>query len=202
MPERRTPGFDLDDCSFGSCSLSLADFTHAIAHEPRARRLLRGATVVGGVSTPLGLWLMTTPDVALGLGVFVLGVACFAAHNAPDQAAARWFSKTPRDARSVRYTLNASGLIVVSDAARTVYPWQSLEGFHQAPDSFLVWVSSRSFLVLPKRAFEGQDLAKIAARFERELGAPPALPRFWSWLAAGIALTLGLLWLWNHLDPR
>ncbi len=202
MTELRRPGLDFDDCSFGSCTLSLADFSHAIQHEPLTRRLLRWGTAVGIVSTPLGVWLMTTPNFFPGLGAFVVGIGCFAAHGAPEQAAVRWFSRTPRKARSVRYTLNASGLIIVSDAARQVYPWHSLEGYHQAPDAFLVWVSSRSFLILPKRAFEAEELPKVAARLEREVGAPPQLPRYWSWLALGVGLTLGLLWLWNRLDPR
>jgi hypothetical protein len=196
------PGLDLSDHCFGSCELSLADFTHAIRHEPRTRLLLRCASALGAVTLPLGVWLMTTPRFGTGLAVFVLGIACFAAHNAPEQAAARWFSKTPRQARSVRYTLSSSGLIVVSDAARQAYPWRALEGYHQAPEVFLVWVSLRSFLIVPKRAFERQQLPQIAARFERELGAPPQLPRFWLWLGLAIALALALLVAWNRLDPR
>jgi hypothetical protein len=201
VPEPR-PGLDLEDHCFGSCDLSLADFTHAIRHEPRTRVLLRSANALGVVATPLGVWLMTTPRFGTGLAVFVLGIACFAAHNAPDQAAARWFSKTPRAARSVRYTLSGSGFIVVSDAARQAYPWRALWGYHQAPEAFLLWVSSRSFLIVPKRAFESQQLPRIAARLEREVGAPPELPRFWAWLGLALALGLALLWLWNQLDPR
>jgi len=202
VPEPRRPGLDLDDCCFGSCDLSLADFHHAIRHEPRTRQLLRWATRIGAVSTPLGIWLMTTSAFGTGLGVFVLGIACFAAHNAPEQAAARWFGKTPKPARSVRYTLNATGLIVVSDAAHQLYPWRSLEGYHQAPDAFLVWVSNRSFLVVPKRAFQPAELSRISARFEHEVGAPPSLPRFWTWLGLAVVLALALLAAWNHFDPR
>jgi hypothetical protein len=202
VTELRRPGLDLEDCCFGSCSLTLADFTNAIRHEPHTRQLLRWATRVGAVSLPLGVWLMTTPSFGVGLGAFVLGVGCFAAHNAPEQAAARWFAKTPREARSVRYTLSAAGLIVVSDAAHQSYAWRSLEGFHEAPEVFLVWVSSRSFLIVPKRAFAPAELPRIAARFAGEVGAPPALPPFWSWLALAVLLVLLSLVLWNHLAPR
>jgi hypothetical protein len=202
VTELRRPGLDLEDCSFGSCSLSLADFTHAIRYEPRTRQLLRWANLIGAVSLPLGVWLMTTPAFGMGLGAFVLGVACFAAHGAPEQAAARWFAKTPREARSVRYTLSAAGLIIVSDAARESHPFRSLEGFHEAPEAFLVWVSSRSFLIVPKRAFVPEELPRIAARFESEVGAPPALPPFWSWLALAVVLALLALVLWNHFAPR
>jgi hypothetical protein len=202
VPELRRPGLDLDDCCFGSCNLVLSDFSHAVRHEPRTQKLLRWATLLGAVATPLGIWLMTTRAFGAGLAVFLVGIACFAAHNAPDQAAARWFAKTPRQARSVRYTLNATGLIVVSDAARQAYSWRSLEGYHQAPEVFLLWVSSRSFLVVPKRAFEQQALPRIAERFERELGAPPELPRFWSWLALVVVAAVALLAVWNRLAPR
>ena len=202
VPEQRPPGLDLDDCAFGSCSLSLGDFTHAIRHEPRTRALLRWAMLVGSGGTLLGVWLMTTPHVAAGVGALVLGLSCFAAHNAPDHAAARWFQKTPREARSLRYTVNAQGLIVVSDLSQRAYPWRSLESYHQAPESFLLWVSHRSFLIVPKRAFGADDVPKIAARFEREVGPRPELPRFWSWLLLCAGLALSLLWLWNQLAPR
>lgn len=202
MTELRRPGLDLEDCCFGSCSLSLADFTHAIRHEPRTRELLRWATRVGAVSLPLGIWLMTRSAFAEGLGLFVLGVACFAAHDVPEQAGARWFSKTPSEARSVRYTLGAAGLIVVSDAAHQVHAWHHLEGYHEAPEVFLIWVSSRSFLVVPKRAFAREQLPRVVARLESELGAPPALPPFWGRLALAAALAGVCLVLWNYLAPR
>jgi hypothetical protein len=202
VSERRPSRFELADCAFGSCTLTLADFTHAIRNEPRTHTLLRWATAIGAAGTALGLWLMTTADVAVGVGALVLGLSCFAAHNAPDHAASRWFEKTPREARSLRYTINAEALIVVSDASRRAYPWRSLEGYHQAPESFLLWVNSRSFLILPKRAFAPDDQAKIAERFEREVGAPPALPRYWSWLLLAGTAAVALLWLWNRVSPR
>jgi hypothetical protein len=202
VSEQRTPRLDLDECSFGACTLTLGDFAHAIRHEPRTRSLLRWATVIGTVGTALGIWLMTTPDVATGVGALVLGLSCFAAHNAPDQAASRWFQKTPREARSLRYTVNPEALIVVSDVSRGVYQFRSLEGYFQAPESFLLWVNRRSFLILPKRAFKPEDVPRVAERFEREVGAPPELPRYWTWLLLSGGVALGLLWLWNRLSPR
>ena len=202
VPERRTPGRELDDCAFGECTLTLGDFAHAIRHEPRTRTLLRWATLIGAVGTALGIWLMTTADIATGVGSLVLGLSCFAAHNAPDQSASRWFQKTPREARSLRYTVNAEALIVVSDVSRGVYPFRSLEGYFQAPDSFLLWVDGRSFLIVPKRAFKPEDVPRLAARFEREVGAPPELSRYWTWLLISGGVGLGLLWLWNRLAPR
>ena len=91
---------------------------------------------------------------------------------------------------------------MVTGISQRSYPWRSLEGYHQAPDAFLVWVTSRSFLILPKRAFDTEELPKVAARLEHEVGAPPGLPRFWSWLLVAIALVGAGLWLWNRLDPR
>jgi hypothetical protein len=202
VSEPRTPRLDLDDCSFGVCTLTLGDFAHAIRHEPRTRTLLRWATLIGALGTALGIWLMTTPDVVPGVGALVVGLSCFAAHNAPDQAASRWFQKTPRAARSLRYTVNPDALIVVSDVSRGVYQFRSLEGYFQAPESFLLWVNSRSFLILPKRAFKPEDVPRVAERFEREVGAAPELPPYWTWLLLSGGLALGLLWLWNRLSPR
>jgi YcxB-like protein len=202
VPEPRRPSLDLDDCAFGSSVLTLADFSHAIRHEPRTRTLLRWATVIGVAGTALGIWLMTTPDVATGVGALVLGLSCFAAHNAPEHTASRWYQKTPPEARSLRYTVNDVELIVVSDASRRAFPWHTLDGYHEAPDAFLLWVSQRSFLILPKRAFKAEDVPMLAARFSCEVGPPPELPRYWSWLLISGALGLGLLWLWNRLAPR
>jgi hypothetical protein len=57
-------------------------------------------------------------------------------------------------------------------------------------------------LILPKRAFKPEDVPRVAARFEREVGAPPELPRYWSWLLLSGGAALALLWLWNRLSPR
>ncbi|HWO10760.1 MAG TPA: YcxB family protein [Polyangiaceae bacterium] len=199
-PERPAPS--LADCSFGCCNLVLADFVHAIRHEPRTRALLRWATLGGAVSTPLGIWLLTTPHVASGAVALALGVACFAAHNAPEHAAARWYRQTPPRARLMRYTLNADALIVASELSTRAYPWTSLLGHHQAPESFLVWVDARSFLIVPKRAFEAAELPRVATRLAREVGGPPPLSPLWARLLAGAAAVLALWWLWNWLAPR
>lgn len=157
---------------------------------------------MGALGTALGIWLITTRDVATGVGALVLGLSCFAAHNAPDQAASRWFQRTPREARSLRYTVNPDALIVVSDVSRGVYPFRSLEGYFHAPEAFLLWVNSRSFVIVPKRAFKPEDVPKVATRLEREVGAPPALPSYWMWLLLAAGLALALLGLWNRLAPR
>ena len=75
-------------------------------------------------------------------------------------------------------------------------------GQYQTSESFLVWIDARSFLILPKRAFEPQVLPRVAARLERELGGAPPLSGFWSLLLGCVALILGLLWLWNWAAPR
>jgi hypothetical protein len=202
VPEPRRPGLDLDDSAFGSHSLTLADFAHAIRNEPRTRTLLRWATAIGVAGTGLGIWLITTPDVVTGAGALVLGLSCFAAHNAPDHAAARWFRKTPPKARSLRYTVNAGELIVVSEASQHAYPWHAFEGYHEAPESFLLWINPSSFMIVPKRAFAPADVAKVKNRLAAEVGAPPELPRFWSWLLISGAAALAVLWIWNRLAPR
>lgn len=202
VPERPTPGFTLDGCSFGGCTLTLADFAHAIRHEPRTRALLRWANLIGAAGTALGIWLITTQDVGTGVGALVLGLSCFAAHNAPDHAASRWYRKTPREARSLRYTVNRDSLIVVSDVSKGVYEFRRLEGYFQTAEAFLLWVDRRSFLIVPKRAFKPEDVPRLAALFAREVGEPPTLPRYWTWLLLSGGAALALLWLWNRLSPR
>lgn len=202
MPFPARPGWDLSECLFGACRLELTDFTHAIRHEPRTQQLIQLATGIGAAACLAGMWVMTTPNYRSGVLLFGIGVVFFAAHNAPDHIAQRWFAKTPRGARDLRYTLNPQGLIVASELSQQSYAWPALQGYKQAPDSLLVWVSGQLFVIIPKRAFKPLELPRVIERFEREVGAPPVLPRFWSWLLLGIVLTLGGLWLWNWLAPR
>ncbi len=202
MSDPPRPGLNLDDCLFGSCTLTLTDFVHGVRYEPRTRRLIRMATGIGAVACVSGFLLMSSPQYPSGLLLLGLGVVCFAAHNAPEQVAQRWFAKTPGLARSLRYTLNPQGLIVSSELSQRLYAWPELYGFHQVPEALLVWVSGELFLIVPKRAFSERDLPKVIGQFETRVGAPPALPRFWSWLLLAVALAVVALSLWNRLDPR
>jgi hypothetical protein len=145
---------------------------------------------------------MTTPAYRTGWVALGLGMACFAAHNAPEVIAQRWFAKTPEHARSLKYTLNPQGLIVTSDVSQQFYCWLELYGFEAVPEALLVWVSPQLFLIVPKRAFRPEDLARVLEQFDEHVGAPPRLPRFWSWMLVAIALAMAGLMLWNWLDPR
>lgn len=175
---------------------------HAVKNEPRTAGLVKLATLLGALSCPAGLWLLSGSAQRSGWILLGFGMACFAAHGAPEQIAQRWFAKTPELARNPRYTLTPQGLIVVSELSRQQYAWPELYGFQLVPEALLVWVSARLFLIIPKRAFSTDDLPRVIEQLEREVGAPPPLPRFWSWLFLAIALTLLASWLWNRLDPR
>ncbi len=175
---------------------------HAVKNEPRTAGLVRLATLLGALSCPAGLWLLSSSGARSGWVLLGLGMSCFAAHGAPEHIAQRWFAKTPEQARKPQYTLNPQGLIVVSDLSRQVYGWPELYGFQVVPEALLVWVSARLFLIIPKRAFSAHDLPRVIEQLERQVGAPPPLPRFWTWLFLAVALiTLGL-WLWDRLSPR
>ncbi len=192
----------LDDAVFGECRLGLDDFAHAVRQEPRTRQLVQLATLLGALALPAGLWLLSrgrTRWGALGCGLGLLG---FAAYHLPDQIARRWFARTPPAARRVKYTLNAQGLIVTSELSRERHDFASLYGYQQVPESFLIWVSARLFVIVPKRAFAPEDLPRVSERLEQQLGAPPLLPPFWRWLALAALLGALLLGLWNRLAPR
>jgi predicted secreted protein len=204
MPTDPTPAtrWALDDAVFGECRLGLEDFSRALRQEPRTRQLVQLATVLGAVALPAGLWLLTSGRRRLGALGCGLGLLGFAAYHLPDQLARRWFAHTPPGARLVKYTLNAQGLIITSELSRELHEYQRLYGYQQVPDSFLIWVSAKLFVILPKRAFAAQDLPRISARLEQQLGAPPLLPRFWRWLLLATLLAALLLGLWNRLVPR
>jgi YcxB-like protein len=202
LPDRLRPGLDLDACIFGACRLTLQDFVHAVKNEPRTAGLVRLATLLGALACPIGLWLLSTSAYRSGWGLLAFGMSCFAAHGAPEHIAQRWFAKTPEQARNPRYTLTPQGLIVVSELSRQQYAWPELYGFQIVPEALLVWVSARLFLIIPKRAFSPDALPRVIDQLERQVGAPPPLPRFWSWLFLAIALTALALWLWNRLNPR
>jgi len=93
-------------------------------------------------------------------------------------------------------------LIIASEASHELHEWSALQGYQEVPDSFLIWVSAKLFLIVPKRAFAAADLARVTERLEQRLGAPPALPRFWSWLGLAVLGALLGLALWNRLSPR
>ena len=197
-PSRWAP----DDAVFGHCRLGLEDFTRAVRQEPRTRQLVALAMGSGVAGVALGAGLIAAAHARAGVSVVGLGLACFVAYNVPDQIAGRWFARTPPAARLVKYTLSAQGLIIASEASRELHEWTALHGYHELPDSFLIWVSAKLFLILPKRAFAAADLARVRERLEQRLGAPPALPRFWSWFGLAALLALLALALWNWLSPR
>ena len=201
-PSGSTKPWALDDAVFGQCRLGLEDFACAVRQEPRTRLLVTVALWLGGAGFGAGVFLISKGHARAGAVLTVLGLALFAAYNVPDQIARRWFARTPPAARLVKFTLGAQGLIVASDAARELHPWQRLYGYQQVPDCFLIWVSAKLFVILPKRAFAAADLPRISERLEQRLGAPPALPRFWGWLGLALLLAALLLTLWNRLSPR
>jgi hypothetical protein len=202
QPTPSVPRWALDDAVFGHCRLGLEDFAHAVRQEPRTRRLVSLAMGVGTTAVAGGGLLLGTGQRRIGAVSCLLGFACFAAYHIPDQIARRWFARTPPAARLVQYTLGSEGLIVASELSRELHAWSCLYGYQQVPDSFLIWVSAKLFLIVPKRAFAAADLLRVTERLEQQLGAPPSLPRFWSWLALAALLAALALTLWNRLSPR
>jgi hypothetical protein len=195
------PGLRFADSVFGNCLLSLSDFQDAVTHEPRTRRFVHVALGLGVCAGAAGVALLSQKRSVQGVALLALGFAATLAYNVPEVVAGRWFSKTPPQARAVKYTLNPQGLVVVSEAAKRFHPWAELEGLSEGPATFLVWVDDKRYLVIPKRAFATPDVERAAKLFRSHLAAPrkarPAVPL---WLVA--ALGLALLLLWNWLSPR
>src|SRR5262249_34989722 len=157
----------------------LEDFANAVRQEPRTRLLVTVALWLGGAGFAAGVFLISKGHARVGALVTVLGLALFAAYNVPDQIARRWVARTPPAARLVKFTCGAQGLIVASEASRELHQWERLYGYQEVPSSFLIWVSAKLFVILPKRAFAEADVPRVSERLEQRLGAPPALPRFW-----------------------
>jgi hypothetical protein len=204
MPDLPLPEshFAPEAAVFGQCRLGLEDFAHAVRHEPRTAQLLRVALGLGALAALGGMLCLSGRHRVLGWSLLGTGIASFASHHLPDSIAQRWFAKLPVQARVVKYTLGPSGLIVTSELAREVHAWPALVGFREVPDSFLIWVSTKHFLIVPKRAFAAPDLPRAHAYLEREIGAPPEMPRFWLWLGAAVVLAGAALGLWDWLAPR
>lgn len=191
-----------EDTVFGHCRLGLEDFVHAVQHERRTRRWLRFAFAFGVLLSLVGAFAISEHRRVLGWSLLGMGMMTLASHQLPEMIGRRWFEKLPAKARLVKFTLGASGLIVASELSSELHPWVRLQGFEEAPDSFLVWTSEKLFVILPKRAFEAEGVERARARLAREIGAPAELPRFWSWLAATAVLLILALGLWNWLSPR
>lgn len=199
-PPRTAPPFD--DSVFGACLLTLADFSHAIAHEPRTRRFVRAALALGLCLAGAGVTLLALHRTLQGAVLLGLGLFATIAYNAPEHIASRWYQRTPPKARAVKYTLNPQGLVIVSELSKEFYPWAKLYALGEAPDTFMIWRDEKLFVVMPKRAFAPDDVARASKLLSARLGEKQKDPRplVPIWLVALLGV-LALL-LWNWLFPR
>jgi hypothetical protein len=195
-------GQPFEDSVFGACLLTLADFSHAIAHEPRTRRFVRLALGLGMCLAGAGVVLLARHRTTQGAALLGLGLFSTLAYNAPEHIAGRWYAKTPPNARAVKYTLNPQGLVMVSDLGKQFQPWAKLQGVSEAPETFMVWLDEKLFVVIPKRAFAPADVERAARLLHARLGEKQRDPRPLVPLWAVALLGVGLLLLWNWLWPR
>lgn len=200
--EQAHGGPALTDSVFGACELTLADFCDAVRHEPRTRRFVRLATVAGLALGALGVTRLEASHTTQGFALLGLGMLAMLAHNAPEHIASRWYARTPAKARALRYTLSPRGLVVVSELSNAFHAWESLYGFSEGPYTFLVWLDSRVFVIIPKRAFSPADTARAAALLRAHVGDKPSDAI--AWLPLLVALGAGALAyaLWSWLSPR
>lgn len=191
-----------DDSVFGACLLTLADFSHAIAHEPRTRRFVRIALGLGLGLAALGVLLLARHRTLQGAVLLGLGLFATVAYNAPEHIAGRWYQRTPPKARAVKYTLSPQGLVIVSELSREFHPWAKLYAVAEAPETFMIWIDEKLFVVIPKRAFAQGDVARASTLLFARLGAKQKDPRplIPIWLVA--LLGVAALLLWNWLSPR
>jgi YcxB-like protein len=199
---RARSGDPFDDSVFGACLLTLADFTDAISHEPRTRRFVRIALGIGLCLGIAGVALLARQRTLQGAALLGLSLFSTLAYNAPEQIAGRWYAKTPPNARAVKLTLNPQGLVVVSDIGKQFQPWVKLHGVSEAPDTFMVWLDEKMFVVIPKRAFAAGDLERASRLLHARLGEKQRDPRPFLPLWAVALLGVALLLLWNWLWPR
>lgn len=197
---RSAPPFD--DSVFGACLLTLGDFSHAIAHEPRTRRFVRAALGVGLGLAATGVVLLARQRTLQGAVLLGLGLFATVAYNAPEHIASRWYQRTPPKARAVTYTLGPQGLVIVSELSREFHPWAKLNAVGEAPDTFMIWLDEKLFVVVPKRAFAPEDVARVSELLRSRLGEKQSEPRplIPIWLVALLGVVALLLWNW--LFPR
>jgi hypothetical protein len=199
-PPRSAPPFD--DSVFGACLLTLADFSHAIAHEPRTRRFVRAALGLGLCLAATGVILLARQRTLQGAVLLGLGLFSTVAYNAPEHIASRWYQRTPAKARAVKYTLSPQGLVIVSELSKEFHPWTELHALGEAPDTFMIWIDEKLFVVVPKRAFAPDDVGRASKLLLSRLGEKQRDPRplLPLWLVA--VLGAAALLLWNWLFPR
>lgn len=199
-PPHSAPPFD--DSVFGACLLTLADFSHAIAHEPRTRRFVRAALGLGLGLAAIGVLLLARHRTLQGAVLLGLGLFAMVAYNAPEHIAGRWYQRTPPKARAVKYTVGPQGLVIVSELSKEFHPWNKLHAVGEAPDTFMIWLDEKLFVVVPKRAFAPDDVARVSKLLLSRLGAKQREPRplLPLWLVA--VLGAAALLLWNWLFPR
>ncbi len=202
MAGRARTQADTEAPIFGGCTLVLGDFRQGVQREPAARSLLRAANLLSAACLLGALALYSRGRSGSAVAMGVVGALLLGAHNVIDAVAVRWYQKTPEHARSLRFTLSSSQLIVASGGEVRAYEWRRVHAQVETANLFLVWISPKLFLIVPKRAFEAAELDAVRARLRRSAGSRP--PATFSTYPYALLIAGGLLalWLWNTLAPR
>ncbi|HTV58409.1 MAG TPA: YcxB family protein [Verrucomicrobiae bacterium] len=92
---------------------------------------------------------------AMGLcGVGLLGVYAFY----PDYMAKQKYQTDGRIRREMTVEFSRSGVNARTGETQTESPWKNFAGYAESSGVFLLFLSSRLFLVFPKRAFEPAEI--------------------------------------------
>jgi hypothetical protein len=85
--------------------------------------------------------------------------------------AARLFSKRPSMQEPLTLTLDATGADWHWDSGSSVLAWKSFTRWHEGKNGFVLYTSSATFNIVPKRAFSEEELKDFRGLLSREISS-------------------------------
>lgn len=81
------------------------------------------------------------------------------------------YNKTSLFKDSFRVTLDEEGLSIHNDRGRNSWTWASFSLFMESPHFFHYYLSERSFFIIPKDAFPGDEVHEARRICKQKIGA-------------------------------
>jgi hypothetical protein len=196
----------------GATELTQADFLEVWSHVPAFRRtrtytlFLPVFWLVLAIVTLSGAASVTEPSVLLpllGTSAFVAALVFALLRMAPRSWAKQAFADN--GSATQHYRFDEQGLSVDSDLRKVQLAWPALPNHLETPKSFVVYTSSQTIFVIPKRAFDNASLPRLRqllqARLPLRRERNRALIRLMIWVVA-LALFLSIWHVLGASQPR
>ena len=147
--------------------LTIQDFEEAqIQHRGWTGRFLQ---LVGVVIMLSALPSLLTHEYFQGfLGLLLGGFVAFGTRILLRRA----FMKEPSLQLETKNIISEDGLVLTTSRAETKLNWSAFIRYTETKDIFVLYVQSRMFHIIPKRAFRAEDVITLREMFSSHISAP------------------------------